>query len=100
MPRVERLCSRVRGRFASCSALKTWWLIGSRFEGNTSAVRLVEFAHRSGLLRANAPGGNCGAKIIFAANRRTSKTAQHGNLSHMRQRVRDRTLKELPGRRG
>src|ERR1043165_1435570 len=54
----------------------------------------LELGSRRGLLRADAPGGDVRLVIVFAANRRVRETAQHRDLSDVRQRVGNRTLKQ------
>ena len=57
--------------------------------------RLIEFAARRGLLRGHAAGDNFRLRVIFAANRGAGEAAQHRQLAHVRERVRDRALEEF-----
>jgi hypothetical protein len=50
------------------------------------------------LLQPDAAGSDIGAEIIFAANRCARQAAQHGDLSDVRECIRNRPLKKLFGR--
>ena len=60
---------------------------------------LVEFALGRRLFGTDAACHNLRAEIVFAAQRCAGKAAKHADLSDVRQRVRDRTLKKLFGRK-
>lgn len=60
-------------------------------------VGSVEFLHRGGLGMADAAGFNSGAQVVFASNGSSGHAPQHGDLAHMRERVRNRTLEQFFG---
>src|SRR5258705_2335842 len=64
-----------------------------------SVPTLVELPARRRLLGADASGHDLGARIVFALHVRAGKPPQHRELADMRERVGDRTLKELLRRR-
>jgi hypothetical protein len=61
-------------------------------------ARSIEFADGRSVLQPDAAGSDIGAEIIFAANRCTRQAAQHGDLSDVRECIRNRPLKKLFGR--
>ena len=54
-----------------------------------------EFSPRRSLIRANPPALNLRPMIIFPSHRTARHPSQHRDLSDMRQRIRNRTLKQL-----
>ena len=71
------------------------------FSGNYRKDRanlaLVEFSAGCSLHKAHAPGDDFRLEIVFAFDGTTRKAAEHGDLADVRQRVRDRALKEAVG---
>src|SRR5258707_32830 len=61
----------------------------------TSRKTSVKFAFRRGLFGSHAPGGNVGLEVTFALHREPRQPPQHGELPHVVQRVRHRTLEQL-----
>jgi hypothetical protein len=51
--------------------------------GPIVSLLLVEFAAGSGLVGADAAGGDLGLEIIFTADGTTGKAAEHGDLSNV-----------------
>ena len=58
-------------------------------------ARSIEFADGRSLLQPDVAGSALGAEIIFPANRSARQAAQHGDLSDVRECIRDRPLKSF-----
>src|SRR5213592_2104707 len=70
----------------------------SRF--STPTYGLVELAARRRLLAADAARHDLRARIVLTSDLGAGQPAQHGELTDMRQGVRDGALKEALGRDG
>ena len=54
-----------------------------------------KLSNRRSLAGSDTSGGDLGAEVVFPLDRRTRQSAEHRDLSDMRQRVCDRALEEL-----
>src|SRR5271156_5726862 len=64
----------------------------------TACQALAEGLARSRLVRANSSDGDFGHEVIFALHGITGHSPQHRNLANVRERVRNRPLKQFLGR--
>src|SRR5262249_62252332 len=68
--------------------------------GSSVSFRSIELAARRGLLGAYSTRDDVGARVVLAFHLRAREAAKHRELADVRQRIGDRALKDLLGRRG